>query len=114
MMPPIMTATMATIINRMSSEVPVRMVTSINRLQSHTISSPNATRPMPATMRTNILSRMPRVFCQSQTKYFFILADDANFFPDSHDLLNVTQSLRPLHIIFLADGISQLLRGKVA
>ena len=114
MMPPLITATKAAIISRISSFEPVRMVTSMNCLQSHTISSPNATRPMPATMRTSILSRMPRVFCQSQTKYFFILVNQSDLFPIGYGLRNVAERLRFLHIVFLADGISQLFWGKIA
>ena len=113
MMPPEMTATKAPIIIRISSEVPVLMVTSMNCLQSQIISRPNATRPIPATMRTSILSRIPRVFCQNQAKYFFILENQSDLFPVGHDLRDVAEGLRFLHIIFLTDGISQLFRGKV-
>ena len=69
-MPTIMTAISVATIVRMSSRLPVRMVTSMNRLQSHTISSPSDTRPMPDTVRTIIFSRMPRVFCHIQKTYF--------------------------------------------
>ena len=113
MMPALIVATKATIISKISSVVPVRMVTSMNCLQSHTISSPNPTRPMPATMRTSILSRIPRVFCQIQIRYFFILKNQSNLFPVGQNLRDVTQSLRLLHIVLLTDGISQLFRGKV-
>ena len=60
-MPAMMTPIKAAIIAMMSSRVPVTMVTSMNRLQSHTISRPKATRPMPVTMRVSIFSRMPDV-----------------------------------------------------
>ena len=64
------TVTSSPIISRMSRVEPVRTVSSMNLLQSHTISSPNDTRPMPARMRTSVFCLMPLVFRHSHTTYF--------------------------------------------
>ena len=54
----------------MSLPVPVRMVTSINRLLSHTVNRLSKTCTMPIRMRAAVFSLMPAVCCQSHLAYF--------------------------------------------
>ena len=67
--PPTTVTTSHTTIRNTSSTLPMRIVTSMKRLLSHTISRPSNTCPIPATMRTTILQRMPRVLCHSHNTY---------------------------------------------
>lgn len=65
----------------MSLDVPVRIVTSMKNLQSHTISRPSSTRTIPATIRTAELPRMPLVLRQIQVKYLTLIFRQAQILP---------------------------------
>ena len=66
--PPTTVSTSSATILSTSSAVPVRIVSSMKRRLSHTISRPSTTCPIPVTMRTAMFQRMPRALCQSQTR----------------------------------------------
>ena len=97
-------ATSEMIITMMSSDVPWRMVTSIKRLQSHTINRPSDTRPIPAAIRNSISTRMPFVLRKSQMTYSFTLSPfhfltfhfllyEPQLFPFVEDAGNISEGL---------------------